>query len=113
MLCQFILWVFSRIEGGVEAHARSARGKLLCEQATEAETAATSELLREGIRQHVAINIAGRAAFFAEHGGHGRGEQLADENRFELCGNFLGLLGWRRIPERFAREGFPVGTGYT
>ena len=91
MLCQFILWEFCRIGGGVEVREGCTRRKLFLEHLAEAEATATGELLRERIRQHVTVDVA-RGSVLAEHRGHRGPEQLTNEDGFKLGGDFLPLF---------------------
>jgi len=77
-----------------------ARSELLFEELAEANTAATSsELLGESVRDHVTVDIARRSTFVSEHRRHGRPEELAHQNGFELGGDFLALHIGRRLAQ--------------
>ena len=92
MLCQFILGIFRRFVGGVEAGAGCAGSELLLEEVTKTEATAPRELLSESIREHVTVDVAGRATFLAEHRRHRGAEELANEDGLELLGDLFALV---------------------
>jgi len=65
--------------------------ELSLEDGGEAQAAGVADAIGEGIGEEIAVDLAGGTAF--EEGFHGVGEELAEEDTFELVGGFFDAGG--------------------